>query len=103
MVRLKNKGIVLNDGEFELLLVSYPKSIFSFFLTACNLLLGRYKSNGLFFTRTTYMNFDSEEEIPWTIDGEPVVSAPKNIIIKTQKNAFQLYISNHLFDSDLYK
>jgi len=102
MIRLKDNKVALNDGSFEILLCRYPNSILSFLITSAKLLWGRFDGKQLLLTHTSYVNVRCDDEIQWTIDGEPIKSATNNIDIKICQNAYKLYISRQVCNGKLY-
>ncbi len=67
---LSGKDVLLNDGVFEGLFIKMPKSIADFQLTINALLARDMTSEYLYYFKTSEVEFFSEDDIPWTVDGE---------------------------------
>ena len=102
IVGLEKKKVALNDGRFELLLVRYPKNIFSFLATVYKLLTGVFDEKQIIFMRASHVNFRSKDETQWTIDGETVDAFSDSINIGVKPKAFQLYVDTQVLKSALY-
>ena len=67
---LSGKDVLLNDGVFEGLFIKMPKNIADFQSTVNALLARDMNSEYLYWFKAADVEFSSEDEIPWTIDGE---------------------------------
>lgn len=78
MMKLAPEDVSFDDGEFELLLVPVPKTPAATQALINALLYQDYgNSEGLIFRHVKHVVAETEESIPWTLDGEYVPGAPK--------------------------
>ncbi|MBQ1620701.1 MAG: diacylglycerol kinase family lipid kinase [Oscillospiraceae bacterium] len=71
MMKLSPNQVVLDDGRFELLLVPVPKSPLAMQQLIHALLYQDYgNSEGLIFRHVKHVVAQTQENIPWTLDGE---------------------------------
>ena len=66
---ITGKDVTLNDGLFELTLVHNPASVFDLQEIVSSLLSGK-PSPHVDLIKSDRFVFDSEEDVPWTLDGE---------------------------------
>lgn len=69
MKGIAGKEVKLNDGEFEVMLIKAPKSPFDMQLMVNGFLLQENNEMVVHF-KTNEITFESEEAIPWVLDGE---------------------------------
>lgn len=76
LMKLSPERVVLDDGKFEMLLIPNPTNV----LELQNLVLGlanqQYDSHGLVFRHVSSLHLETEEELPWSLDGEYAPSVP---------------------------
>lgn len=73
--------ISFNDGRFELLLVPVPKTAAALQKLIHALLNQEYDSaEGLIFRHVTHVTAETEDSIPWTLDGEYAPGRPRSEI-----------------------
>ncbi|MBR3560095.1 MAG: diacylglycerol kinase family lipid kinase [Oscillospiraceae bacterium] len=78
MMKLSPEDVSFNDGEFELLLVPVPKTPAALQALTRALMYQEYsEGEGLIFRHVRHVVAETEENIPWTLDGEFVPGAPK--------------------------
>lgn len=78
MMKLPAENVGFNDGMFELLLVPVPKTPGQLqSITRALLYQELNDSEGLFFRHVKSVTAETEENIPWTLDGEYVPGAPR--------------------------
>lgn len=78
MMKLPAENVGFNDGMFELLLVPVPKTPGQLqSITRALLYQELADSEGLFFRHVKSVTAETEENIPWTLDGEYVPGAPR--------------------------
>ncbi len=63
-------GVSLNDGLSEVVLVREPRSLADLNTLAAALVQQDFSGEGFHSFRTGKIDFEFEEEIPWTLDGE---------------------------------
>ncbi len=62
--------IALDDGEFEVLLVKYPRNIEEINMMISSLLAQDPDPEYIYYFKTSHLEVHSEEEVSWTLDGE---------------------------------
>lgn len=67
---LPQKDIRLDDGEFEVLLVKYPRSLEELNLLVPALLSQEFDPDYMYYFKTSKLEIHSEEPVSWTLDGE---------------------------------
>jgi len=70
LMKLNPEEVKLDDGKFELLLIPMPKSPSDLQNLLMALLSQRYNEGGLIFRHVSDVQVESEEELPWSLDGE---------------------------------
>ena len=70
LMKLKEEEVVLDDGKFELLLVPEPKSAMDLQNLLLALLQQNYAGGGMIFLHTSHVLIETEEDLPWSLDGE---------------------------------
>ena len=63
-------GVALDDGLYEVLLVYPVQNPMELQWLVNDLLTGNTESNRFVYFHTSKIEFDAEEEVPWTLDGE---------------------------------
>ena len=67
---------MLDDGLFEMLLVPNPKNPIELQNVLLALLSQKYEQGGLIFRHAAHVTVETEEDVPWSLDGEYAPSAP---------------------------
>lgn len=70
MKRLTGPDVKLNDGVFEVMLVKAPDNISDLTLMGPAILDRRIRSDNVICFKCSDITFDSDEPIPWNLDGE---------------------------------
>ena len=70
LMKLESEGVVLDDGLFELLLVPNPRSPADLQTLMLALMNQEYDSPALIFRHAARIHLETEEDFPWTLDGE---------------------------------
>lgn len=92
LMKLPKSEVSLNDGEFELLLVPVPKSPLAMQALIRALVYQNYESSeGLIFRHVKKVTAETQENIPWTLDGEYAPGAPY-IEIGIEDNGIQMLL-----------
>lgn len=65
-----NSHVVLDDGQFEVTLIKKPKNPMELQNIIASLLIAEFDSKYMYSFKASEISFESEEEIPWTVDGE---------------------------------
>ena len=76
LMKLEEERVVLDDGKFELLLIPNPRTPADLQNLAVALLNQQYDSEGLVFRHVASIHLETEEELPWSLDGEYAPSLP---------------------------
>ena len=76
LMKLEEERLVLDDGKFELLLIPNPRTPADLQNLAVALLNQQYDSEGLVFRHVASIHLETEEELPWSLDGEYAPSLP---------------------------
>lgn len=76
LMKLDPERVVLDDGLFELLLIPSPKSPAELQGLVHALLSQEYDSQGLVFRHVSHIHLETEESLPWSLDGEYAPSLP---------------------------
>ena len=76
LMKLEEERVVLDDGKFELLLIPNPRTPADLQPLAVALLNQQYDSEGLVFRHVASIHLETEEELPWSLDGEYAPSLP---------------------------
>ncbi len=76
LMKLDPNRVVLDDGKFELLLIPMPKSPAELPNLVRSLLDQKYDRGSLVFRHVSSLRLETEEELPWSLDGEFAASTP---------------------------
>ena len=92
MMKLAPEDVSFDDGEFELLLVPVPKTPAAMQALTRALMYQEYgDSEGLIFRHVRNVAAETEENIPWTLDGEFVPGALR-IDISIEENGIEMLL-----------
>ena len=69
-VRLADKNVRLNDGEFEAMFIKYPDDPVELNSLLSTLIAQEADPEHVYYFRTSEIHIVSDSEIPWTLDGE---------------------------------
>ena len=75
-MKLDPERVVLDDGKFEVLLIPSPKTPAALQNMVLALLDQQYDREGLVFRHVSRLHLETEEDLPWSLDGEYAPSAP---------------------------
>ena len=84
LMRLDPKHVVLNDGKFELLLIPNPQSAIGLQNLILAILNQQYDHEGVIFRHVSQLSLETEQELPWSLDGEYAPSVPSAEIYNLQ-------------------
>jgi len=76
LMKLDPEHVVLDDGLFEMLLIPNPKTAADLQNLVHGLMNQDYSSQGLVFRHVSSIHLETEEDLPWSLDGEYAPSAP---------------------------
>lgn len=86
LMKIDEEHVVLDDGKFEMLLIPSPKTPMDLNNLIMALLNQEYHRENLVFRHVSSIHMETEEELPWSLDGEyaPAVSV---VDIENQRQA----------------
>lgn len=87
--RITGKNVQLNDGEFEVTLIKRPQNAMELNMLMAALLNRNVNADCMYCFKTSYMKLESQEEIPWTLDGE-YGGKYKTVAITNAKKALEI-------------
>ena len=67
---ITGSAVVFDDGEFEAMLIKKPKNLVELSEIITAMLDEKFNTKYMYTFKTGNILFESEEEIPWTLDGE---------------------------------
>jgi YegS/Rv2252/BmrU family lipid kinase len=85
--------IALNDGLFEVILIKFPKNPVELNSILAALTIEDIDTQYIYSFKTGNMIFESDEDIPWTLDGE-FGGTHKNIQLLNQKQAIDIKVKS---------
>ena len=77
LMKLDPERVVLDDGKFEMLLIPNPKTPGDLQKLVMALLEQKYDREGLVFRHVSSIHLQTEEDLPWSLDGEYAPSQPE--------------------------
>ena len=77
LMKLDSERVVLDDGKFEMLLIPNPKTPGDLQKLVMALLEQKYDREGLVFRYVSSIHLQTEEDLPWSLDGEYAPSQPE--------------------------
>ncbi len=63
-------NVTLDDGLYEVTLIKKPSTVMEFNEIMVALLSGRIDTHLIYCFKTSYIEFETEKKVPWTLDGE---------------------------------
>ena len=76
LMKLDPERVVLDDGKFEMLLIPNPKTAQDLQNLVLALLDQHYDREGLVFRHVSSIHLETEQDLPWSLDGEYAASSP---------------------------
>lgn len=70
MLHLSSSDVIYDDGLFEVMLISMPRSILDFQQIIFSLMRQQYNSEYITFFKTKHAVFSGDRAYPWSLDGE---------------------------------
>ena len=86
---ITGKNVSLDDGLFEVTLIKQPKSAIDLNLVIGKMIGMDVKTESVVSFKASKMIFESEEKIPWVLDGE-YGGSPKRVKIVNNKRAIKI-------------
>ena len=90
LMKLDSERVVLDDGKFEMLLIPNPKTPGDLQKLVMALLEQKYDREGLVFRHVSSIHLETEENLPWSLDGEYAASSPVVDIVNRQRSLTML-------------
>lgn len=91
LMKLDPERVVLDDGKFELLLIPNPRTAADLQNLVMALLNQQYDREGLIFRHVSSIHLETEEELPWSLDGEYAPSLPE-VDIENRRQALEMLL-----------
>lgn len=91
LMKLDPGRVVLDDGKFELLLIPNPKNALDLQNLVLNLLNQNFEGQGLIFRHVSQLHLETDEALPWSLDGEYAPSVPA-VDIENQQGALRMLL-----------
>ena len=91
LMKLNPERVVLDDGLFEMLLIPSPKTAADLQSLVHALLNQEYDSQGLIFRHVSSIRLETEEDLPWSLDGEYAPSVPA-VDIENRRQALTMLL-----------
>ena len=89
LYKLDHRKVKLDDGQLEVMLIKEPKDPLEF-NDITSFLLGTIKETPMVFTcKTNRISIETDDEMPWTLDGE-YGGAPNKVLIKDIEKAIHI-------------
>lgn len=83
--------MVLDDGKFELLLIPNPHTPADLQNLVVALLNQQYDSQGLVFRHVSSIRLETEDALPWSLDGEYAPSLAE-VDIENRRQALEMLL-----------
>ncbi len=80
LMKLSPSEVKMDDGKHELLLVRNPRNPLEIQSLAAALLAQNYNHEGIVYRHVSHIEITTEENIPWTLDGEYAPGAHHTVI-----------------------
>ena len=90
LMKLDSERVVLDDGQFEMLLIPNPKTAQDLQNLVLALLDQHYDREGLVFRHVSSIHLETEQDLPWSLDGEYAASSPVVDIENRQRSLTML-------------
>ena len=85
IIKLDSAVVDMSDGEFEVLLVKYPKNFMDFNNILTSLQTNDFENPSISFFRAKKITVESNEPLQWSLDGECFEAEKKETIRNCQK------------------
>ena len=93
---LDKKNVDLNDGLFEVMLIKVPSSLIELNLILRSVLSRKVHSDYMEYFKTGHISFESDSDVPWTLDGE-FGGNHKEVLIENEFQGMELIIPKDPF------
>lgn len=96
------KNVVFDDGVFEATFIRRPKSPLELQEILAALLVEEIDTKYMYSFKSSRVEIEAEEEIPWTLDGE-FGGEHSHVVISNNKQAVNIRIAEESLESNSYK
>ena len=90
---ITGKEVKFDDGEFEVTLIRKPKNLVELNEIITSLLVESFDTKHMYTFKSGNLLFESDEEIPWTLDGE-FGGQHNKVQIENKKKALQIMVKD---------
>lgn len=87
-----DQNVKFDDGKFEVTLIKTPKSASALQEIIAALLISQVNTDYMYTFKTNKIQFESMEQIPWTLDGE-FGGQHDDVMIKNNRKALEIIVS----------
>ncbi len=91
IVKLPEERVDLSDGLFEVILVKFPRDAIELNNIVSGVMMSNFNQEPFEFFETSSIEFETEDTLAWSLDGEKAESKGK-ILIEDLPSAAQLYL-----------
>ncbi len=88
---ITGSNVQMDDGLYEVTLIKNPKTVMEFNEIMVALVSGRIDTHMIYCFKAPQIEFESEESIAWTLDGE-YGGSHKSVVIKNNKKALSVMV-----------
>ncbi len=93
-MKISQNIVAMDDGEFELVLVPHVRSLEDLSRLLLTLMYKEFDPNYVIVRHVKKVTFRTEDDIPWSLDGEYAPSAPE-VRIEILHHAYDLVLPQH--------
>jgi diacylglycerol kinase (ATP) len=90
---LTGKNVDMNDGLFEVTLIAHPKNPLQLQEIITALVMAEDNTDLIYSFKTKKLTIESDEEVPWTLDGE-FGGDHSHVDIENRHKALNLYLKS---------
>lgn len=94
---ITGKNVVFDDGKFEVTLFKTPKNPVELNEILGALALRKINPNRMYSFKTNEVRFETEEEIPWTLDGE-FGGVHEEVVVKDCQKALEIMVKPEVIE-----
>ena len=94
---ITGKNVVFDDGKFEVTLFKTPRNPMELNEILGALALRKINPKRMYSFKTTEVHFETEEEIPWTLDGE-FGGVHEEVVVKDCQKALEIMVKPEVIE-----
>ena len=94
---ITGKNVVFDDGEFEVTLFKTPRNPMELNEILGALALRKINPKRMYSFKTNEVHFETEEEIPWTLDGE-FGGVHEAVVVKDCQKALEIMVKPEVIE-----